>query len=116
MSTIGSLLSSFWEKIREGFTFLIQSIVDGLQWLFDTAVSLLTEFYNYIRVEVFSPLYESVVTNPFGNVSFLDSVYLSWVNYFLPVSEVLHILTVLLGVWFAVLSLKIIVKLIPTIY
>ena len=42
MSTIGSLLSSFWEKIREGFTFLIQSIVDGLQWLFDTAVSLLT--------------------------------------------------------------------------
>lgn len=33
MSTIGSLLSSFWEKIREGFTFLIQSVVDGLQWL-----------------------------------------------------------------------------------
>lgn len=116
MASVGSLLSSMWDKVKEGFDFLIQSLVDGLQWLCDQAVALMTAGYNWVKDDVFTPAYESVVKNPFGNVQFLDSTYMSWVNYFLPLSETLHILVILLGVWLAVLALKIIVKLIPTVY
>ena len=116
MASVGSLLSSLWDKVKEGFDVLIQSLVDGLQWLCDMAVSLITSGYNWVKDDVFTPAYESIVKNPFGNVTFLDSTYMSWVNYFLPLSETLHILVILLGVWLAVLALKIIVKLIPTVY
>ena len=46
----------------------------------------------------------------------MQSEYLSWANYFLPITEFISLLQVLLGLWLSILVLKIVLKVIPTIY
>ena len=116
METIGKLLSDFWKLLVSGFEGLCLLLVEFGNWVLDSTLNLLFDFATWVKEDVFLPVLESITSNPFGNWVVMQSDYLAYVNYFLPVSEMISLIVILLWVWTQILMLKIALKLIPTIY
>jgi hypothetical protein len=88
---------------------LVKNALSGLWWFF-------TEFYGWVWNQI-SPLITDALSGLGINVSydFTDQLY-SHINFFFPLNEFFAVLTVLFSLWLALFTLKIVLKLIPTIY
>lgn len=87
------------------FDFFIESIV----WFF-------TEFGNYIFLKVSSLIFSVINNSNISTNNIWGVEYWNELNFFFPINEILSILTVLFGIWLAFFCVKIVLKLIPTIY
>lgn len=87
------------------FDFIIESII----WFF-------TEFGNYIFLKVSSLIFSVINNSNITTDGMWGVEYWNELNFFFPVNEILSILTVLLGIWLVFFAVKIVLKLIPTIY
>ena len=116
MATIGGLFTDLWDFIVSGFEGICNAIVAFGDWLIDSACNLVIDFATWVKDDIFSPAFDLIASNPFGNWVVMQSEYLSWANYFLPITEMIVLLQILLGVWLSILVIKIVLKIIPTIY
>jgi len=116
MTTIGDLLSKVWDLLVTGFKGICDAFIAFGDWLVDSAMNLVIDFAVWVKEDVFMVVFASISSNPFGTFVIMQSEYLSWANYFLPVSEFFGLLYILLSVWLSVFLLKITLKLIPTVY
>ena len=89
-SLVTALVSVFWYFFMEFYA-----------WTHGQANTIIESVFNSVGLNV--------------NIPWLASTY-NTMNYFLPISELLTAIMAVFTVWFLVLSAKITVKLIPTIY
>lgn len=116
MSTIGDLFTSLWDYLVSGFQGICDAIVAFGDWILDSCINLAVDFATWAKDDVLTPYLQLITDNPFGQFVVMQSEYLSWANYFLPITEFISLLQVLLGLWLSILVLKIVLKVIPTIY
>lgn len=112
---MGGILTGFWSLLKNGFEYLgylfasyYVAFCDYWKYVFLSCCQWLQTFaYSY-----FKPIFE----NHFGNFLILNSDLAAQIDYFVPLSEMCALIQILLGIWIAVLTIKIILKLIPTVY
>lgn len=116
MSTIGDLLSGLWDLVKSGFQGICDAFIAFGDWIIDSCIQLAVDFGLWVKDDVFGVVFAVIRENPFGNFMVMQSEYLSWANYFFPITELFGLLQLLLSIWIAILLLKIALKLIPTVY
>lgn len=98
-----------------------------MQWFIDLILNLpalifkaawwfFTEFYGWFFDQI-TPMLESALSGAGFNVdlSFASTTF-AYLNFFMPLNETLALLTMLFVFWSGLFVLKVILKLIPTIY
>jgi len=95
---IGQLLKSFLEKLG---SYIWKFFTEFFEWVFDKFVGLIQELITSYGFNI--------------DLSWASTAF-GYVNYFFPLNETFALASGLLVFWLGVLSIKMILKLIPTVY
>lgn len=109
LKTLLGFIAKFFEGIFELFKKIAEIIFDAHVWFF-------RKFYEWLISSLSSPINEvfSSLDLPY-EFSWSSELY-STINFFVPLNEALAICSAVFIFWFGLFVLKIILKLIPSVY
>lgn len=96
--------------------YIAQLLKDFLAALGSWVWSFFTEFFTWIREQVIGLIQSIISSCGLDSSGMWAHEFFAKLNFFFPVTETFGILYILLVAWLAVLTLKIILKLVPTVY
>lgn len=88
---------------------MLDFLVSGLKWFF-------INFGQWVFDKATNLIFPAINNSGFNSGGLWVRDFWNDLNYFVPVNETLSIFTVLLSVWLTFFLIKIILKLIPTVY
>lgn len=116
MDWLANFLNKIMDMIISFIIFIWDLILSLLSWLYDFVKWVFFELFNWV-LDTFLNMIESCFELLGISTSYeWTGTFYAQINYFFPLNELFGSLLFLFGLWITCLSVKVILKLCPTVY